>query len=718
MSLGDGLLKLETGKIARQADSAILASIGDTVVLCTVVSVDSEAKNIDFLALTVQYLEKYYAAGRFPGGFIKRETKPSEREALVSRLIDRSVRPLFPDEYESEIQVICTVLSYDERYNPDTVAAIGASAALWCSGVPLSEPIGSVRVAYIDDKLVLNPCQPSEESKVKTSLNLVISGTESSIMMVESEASELSENQILDALSFGHGHIKTIVEFIKAFAKECGNGGGKKNILTSIRDKKLRIAKIKKKIKGIQAWQKEIKAIYKEKIKAVRYKKVKELEEVVLSELCVDGEYIPLEVKKSLAEVRADHVRSNIIKTGKRIDGRGVEDIRQIDCELDLLPRAHGSALFTRGETQVLAAITLGNAYDEQMSEDILGSRHDRFTLHYNFPPYSVGEVGILRAPGRREIGHGRLAYKAMLPILPSKDEFPYAMRVVAEVTESNGSSSMASVCSSSALMMAAGIPVKCHVAGIAMGLIKEKDQVAILSDIMGDEDHLGDMDFKVASTRNGITALQMDIKVDGIDLEIIRSAIAQAIKGISHILDKLEGTISKPRIETSQYAPKIRIIKIEKDKIRDLIGPGGKVIKDISEQSKSKIDIDEAGRVTIFGPSQTHLDKAVSMIENVACGPEVGKIYDGCVVKVADFGLFVRFGQGTDGMVHVSEIFDQHVTNLPEYFSEGNLVKVKIIGIERGGKIKLTMKGLRNNIPKIKNEGGDSGGAKKPRFF
>lgn len=717
MSLGDSVLKLETGKIARQADASVLASLGDTVVLCTVTSASDSIKKLDFLALTVQYLEKYYAAGRFPGGFVKRETKPSERETLVSRLIDRSIRPLFPDEYENEIQVICTVLSYDEKYNPDIVATIGASAALWISGLPLNEPIATVRVAYIDDTLVLNHSQ-SLESKKSQSLDLIMSGTESSIMMVESEAMELPENKLIDALAFGHSHIKNIVEFIKAFAKDCGTSGGTKDIISSLKEKKARIAKLKKKIKSLPSCQKSIANIYKESSKILRYKKIKALEEIIIQEINVENEYLILEITKALAEIRSDYVRSNMLRTGKRIDGRGVEDIRQINCELDLLPRAHGSALFTRGETQVLSVMTLGNAYDEQMSEDILGTRYDRFTLHYNFPPYSVGEVGILKAPGRREIGHGRLAYKAILPILPEKEEFPYTMRIVAEVTESNGSSSMATVCSASALLMMAGIPVKCHVAGIAMGLIKEKNQVAILSDIMGDEDHLGDMDFKVAATRKGITALQMDIKINGIDLEIMKSAINQALKGIAPILEILETTISKPRIDISQHAPKMKIIKIEKEKIREIIGPGGKVIKEISEQTKSKIDIDESGKVMIFATTQAGLDKAISLISNIAFGPEIGKIYDGFVVKVADFGLFIRFGYNTEGMAHVSEIFDQHVGQISEYFAEGDSVKVKVIGIDRNGKIKLTMKGLRNAIPKIKSEGGETEGTKKPRFF
>ncbi len=720
MKLANGVLKLETGKIARQAEASVIASLGDTSVLCTVtVNNNNTAEHIDFLALTVQYLEKYYAAGKFPKGFVKRETKPSEREVLVSRLIDRSIRPLFPSEYEKEIQVICTVLSYDEKHNPDVVAAIGASAALWSSGLPLKEPIAAVRVAYLDNKLVLNPGAMNEEEKVsqKQTLDLIMSGTESSIMMVESEASELSDQLIIDALSFGHEQIKNLVSFIRAFANECGSEGASKEVINIIKEKSNKIARVKKKIKSLPSWHREIKIIYKEKLKSTRYNKIKELEKKIIETLSSEG-FQSWEIHKAFSELKADHVRSHILKNNKRMDGRDLDEIRKIECEVDLLPRAHGSALFTRGETQVLSAMTLGNISDEQLSEDILGSRYDRFTLHYNFPPYSVGEVGVLKAPGRREIGHGRLAYKALLPLLPSKEDFPYAMRVVAEVTESNGSSSMASVCSASILMMASGIPIKRHVAGIAMGLVKEKDHIAILSDIMGDEDHLGDMDFKVAGTENGITALQMDIKVCGIDLQVMKTAIEQAKKGIKHILEILTKAIDKPRSNTSIYAPQIRIMKVERDKIRDLIGPGGKVIRDISEQSKSKIDIEESGKIRIFGHTANDLNKAVAMITEIAFGPEVGKVYDGCVVKMADFGLFVRFGHSSEGMVHVSEIFDQHVASITEYFTEGDLLKVKILAIDRSGKIKLTMKGLRNDIPKIKNDPSGNEVVKKPRFF
>jgi polyribonucleotide nucleotidyltransferase len=679
IQFGNHAIELETGKIARQASGAVVATMGETVVLVTVVGQKKAKAGIDFFPLTVNYLEKSYAANKFPGGFYKRDTKPSDRETLIARLIDRPIRPLFPDGFFNEVQIICTVLSYDPKHQPDIVAIVGASAALAISGIPFETPVGAARVGYKDGEFMLNPS--AEELKGGV-LDLVVAGTKDAVLMVESEAQGLSEEVMLEAVMFGHRAFQSVIAGIHEMAKEVGNPKWE----VEIQSNKELEDRIRKEFGA------KITKAYKIIEKQSRYEELSKIYENIDQQLIKTEALEENKVKGAFESIKKEIVRGNMLKHKVRIDGRKEEDIRNIVCEVDILPKAHGSALFTRGETQALAVVTLGTGQDEQLVDNIEGESKDRFMLHYNFPPYSVGEVGAMRAPGRREIGHGKLAYRAINPVIPSKEEFPYTIRAVSEVTESNGSSSMATVCGTSLSLMAAGVPMKSPVAGIAMGLIMEGKEFVVLSDIMGDEDHLGDMDFKVAGTENGINALQMDIKISGITEEIMRIALAQAKKGRMHILGKMAEAIEAPRGALSPNAPQIHSFKVPKEKIGEIIGPGGKVIKDIIEKTGVKIDINDEGVVNIAATAMEAMQAAVNMVNDIIAVPEIGKIYDGKVVKITDFGIFVSIMRNTEGLVHVSELSHSRVRHPKDLYKEGDLVRVKMIGFDRG-KIKLSIK-------------------------
>ena len=676
---GGKTLVLETGKIARQADGAVLATMGETSVLCTAVAAKSAKPGQDFFPLTVNYQEKTYAAGKIPGGFFKREGRPSENETLVCRLIDRPIRPLFPKEFKCETQVICTVLSHDMENNPDIVAMVGASAALTLSGVPFFGPIAAARVAMIDGAYVLNPTLSQSEV---SNLDLIVAGTKEGVLMVESEASELSEADMLGAVNFGHQQmqvaIDAIIDLAESAAKEprdlpqeAPEAAPMRETLSALRDKMS------------EAYGHADKSERQAAVAVVRSE---------ASALAGDGADAVM-VGSLIKEMESDIVRSDILKTGIRIDGRDTKTVRPIVAEVGMLPRTHGSALFTRGETQALVVSTLGTGQDEQIIDALAGESRSRFMLHYNFPPYSVGEAGRVGSPGRREIGHGKLAWRAINPLLPSKDEFPYTIRIVSEVTESNGSSSMATVCGTSLAMMDAGVPLARPVAGIAMGLIKEGDKFAVLSDILGDEDHLGDMDFKVAGTETGITSLQMDIKITSITPEIMQIALDQARDGRLHILDEMAKALTSARDALADSAPKITTIKIPVDKIRDIIGPGGKIIREIVEETGAKIDIEDDGTVSVAAVSQTSSDAALARIRDIVAEPELNEIYDGKVVKTVDFGAFVNFLGARDGLVHISELKNERVAQTTDVVSEGDMVKVKVIGFDNRGKVKLSMK-------------------------
>jgi len=673
-------LTLETGKIARQADGAVMATYGETVVLCTAVGQRQPKPGIDFFPLTVNYQEKTFAAGKIPGGFFKREGRPSEKETLTSRLIDRPIRPLFAKGYKNETQVICTVLSHDLENDPDIVAMVGASAALTLSGLPFLGPIGGARVGYIDGEYVLNPTLGQME---ETALDLVVAGTEDGVMMVESEAHELSEDVMLGAVAFGHDQMQPVIDAIidlaELAAKEPWDVPEAAPEVATVREK------LAKAIGG------DLKQAYTIKAKQARVEAVAEAKAKGLALLDDDAEIaVAPGVLKAL---ESDIVRGQILETGDRIDGRTTAQIRPIVAEVGVLDRAHGSALFTRGETQALVVTTLGTGQDEQIVDALEGEYREHFMLHYNFPPYSVGEASFMRPPGRREIGHGKLAWRAVRPLLPSKEDFPYTMRVVSEITESNGSSSMATVCGTSLSLMDAGVPLKRPVAGIAMGLIKEGDRFAVLSDILGDEDHLGDMDFKVAGTEAGVTSLQMDIKITSITREIMKVALDQAKDGRLHILDEMAKALDTSRGEVNRYAPRITQIKINKDKIRDVIGSGGKVIREITEVTGCKIDIDDEGVVKVASNDADKAQQAVDWIKGIAADPEVGQIYTGKVVKLMDFGAFVNFLGPRDGLVHISELAPQRVKQVSDVLKEGDSVKVKVLGFDDRGKVKLSMK-------------------------
>lgn len=682
---GGRTLKLETGKIARQADGAVVATYGDTVVLAAVVAAKEAKAGIDFFPLTVNYLEKYYAAGKIPGGFFKREGRPTEKETLTSRLIDRPIRPLFHDAFRNETQVTCTLLSNDVECSSDIVAMIAASAALTISGVPFMGPIGGARVGYQDGQYILNPTQ----AQVLTSeLDLVVAGTAGSVLMVESQAKQLSEKVMLDAVVFGHTEMQAVIKMIVEFAEACAKEPW------DLKLKEENTTLIKKAKSLAEAGIREAYAITGKQERVTRLAEVKsKTKEQLLA--VAEGETAPtdVEIKDLLKHIEMDVVRGQALRDKRRIDGRGPADIRPIMSEVGILPRAHGSALFTRGETQALVVATLGTSQDEQIIDVVDGDSREHFMLHYNFPPYSVGEATPLRPAGRREIGHGKLAWRALRALLPQKESFPYTIRLVSEITESNGSSSMASVCGGSLAMMDAGVPLEAAVAGIAMGLILEKDGFVVLSDIMGDEDHLGDMDFKVAGTLQGITALQMDIKIEGISAEIMKVALEQAHHGRKHILGEMAKAISTSRSGVNDNAPKITTIMIPRDKIREVIGSGGKVIREICEVSGAKVDIEDDGTIRVAAKDEEGSKKALAMIYGIVSEPEVGTIYDGKVVKIVDFGAFVNFMGSKDGLVHISEIVPRRLEKVGEVLKEGDTVKVKVLEIDNRGKVRLSMK-------------------------
>ena len=680
---GGRTLTLETGKVARQADGAVLVTYGETTVLCTVVAQREPNPNVDFFPLTVHYQEKVFAVGRIPGGFFKREGRPSEKEVLTSRLVDRPIRPLFPEGFRNEVQVICTVLSHDIENDPDVVALIGASAALAISGVPFLGPVGAARVGYSEGEYILNPTPTQLQ---ESQLDLILAGTKSGVLMVESEAQELSEDIMLGAVEFGHKSFQPIIDAIAKLKKEAGKDDWA--LAAPDFDAKDVYAKVKK------AAEKDLRKAYGILTKQDRYAAISESKTAAKEKLLPEIENEKA-LDSSLKALEADILRNMILDDSKRVDGRDLSTIRPIVCDTGMLPRTHGSALFTRGETQALVVTTLGTGQDEQLIDALEGEYRERFMLHYNFPPYSVGEVGRMSSPGRREIGHGKLAWRAIRPLLPSKEQFPYTIRTVSEITESNGSSSMATVCGASLSMMDAGVPLKRPVAGIAMGLIKEGEKFAVLSDILGDEDHLGDMDFKVAGTENGITALQMDIKITSITTEIMRVALDQACAGRLHILKEMNKEIESSRDSVSSHAPRMVTITIPKDKIRDIIGPGGKMIREICETTGAKIDIEDDGTVNISAVDQKSIEAALATIRGIACDPEVGEIYVGKVVKIMDFGAFVNFMGNRDGLVHISELSPERVAKVTDIVKEGDAVRVKVLGFDDRGKVKLTMKSI-----------------------
>jgi polyribonucleotide nucleotidyltransferase len=676
---GNTKLVMETGKVARQADGAVMVSLGETRVLCTAVAAHSPKPGQDFFPLTVNYQEKAFAAGKIPGGFFKREGRPSENETLVSRLIDRPIRPLFPKSFKCETQVICTVLAHDMENNPDIAAMVGASAALTLSGVPFFGPIAAARVGWVDGAYVLNPTVEQMES---SDLDLVMAGTHEGVLMVESEARELSEEIMLGAVNFGHDAIKPVIDAIIELAESCAKEP------RALPEEPAETADINKVLKG---FGKDFEAAYKIADKTERQAAVGAVRQQVKDKL--GDAYDAVLVGSLIKEMEADVVRGAILKTGSRIDGRDTRTVRQIVAEAGFLPRAHGSALFTRGETQAMVVATLGTGQDEQIIDALVGESRSSFMLHYNFPPYSVGEAGRIGSPGRREIGHGKLAWRAINPLLPSKDEFPYTIRLVSEITESNGSSSMATVCGSSLALMDAGVPLKRPVAGIAMGLIKEGDEFAVLSDILGDEDHLGDMDFKVAGTEAGVTSLQMDIKITSITAKIMEIALEQAREGRIHILGEMGKALAAARDDLADSAPKITTLKIPVDKIRDIIGPGGKIIREICEETGAKIDIEDDGTVKVAAVTGTSGEAAVKRIRDIVAEPELGVIYNGTVVKTVDFGAFVNFLGAKDGLVHISELQNGRTEKTTDICKEGDSVKVKVIGFDDRGKVKLSMK-------------------------
>lgn len=679
---GGKTLSIETGKIARQADGAVIVKYGETVVHAAVCASKNTPDTFeDFIPLTVNYIEKSYAAGRIPGGFFKREGKPSEEEILISRLIDRPIRPLFAKGFNNDTQVTVTLLSHDLKTQPDIVAMIAASAALTISGLPFLGPIGGARVGYVNGEYVLNP----DLDTIKHSqLNLVVAGTSEGVLMVESEAQELSEETMLGAVSFGHDCVKPVIDMIIDFAEECAKEPW------TVKEEPAEYAIVRAEI--LSNLGDELKNAFHIQKKLERHEAVTAIREKAHA-LFAEREAEDAICDKVFHELEARIMRDMVLDTGMRIDGRDTKTIRVIETEVGLLPKTHGSALFTRGETQALVTATLGTGEDEQIIDSLSGEYKESFLLHYNFPPYSVGEVGRLGSPGRREIGHGKLAWRAIHPMLPNKEEFPYTLRVVSEIMESNGSSSMATVCGSTLALMDAGVPMKKPVAGIAMGLIKEQDKFVVLSDILGDEDHLGDMDFKVAGTKDGVTALQMDIKITSITKEIMQIALQQAHEGRLHILGKMAESLAEPRHEISPNAPRIIAFQIDKEKIRDVIGTGGKVIREIVEKTGAKIDIEEDGTVRIASISGEAGESALKWIKGIVSEPEEGVIYDGTVVKIMDFGAFVNFMGTRDGLVHVSEIASHRVEKVTDVLAEGDKVKVLCMGIDNRGKVKLSMK-------------------------
>ncbi|EGL55879.1 MAG TPA: polyribonucleotide nucleotidyltransferase [Methylophaga aminisulfidivorans] len=681
---GQHTLSLETGKIARQAGGAVIASLGETAVLVTVVGKKEVKPGQDFFPLTVNYQERAYSAGKIPGGFFKREGRPTEKETLTSRLIDRPLRPLFPNGFINEVQVVATVIGLDPEIDPDIPAMIGASAALAISGIPFNGPLGAARVGYIDGAYVLNPNKSQLDN---SALDLVVAGTESAVLMVESEASELPEEVMLGSVMFGHQQMQTAMDLIKALQAEAGKPAW--DWTAPEKDETLYNMVKEQAYAGIQA-------AYAISDKLARLDELSKVRNAAVEALVSDeSEYDEEEVKGVFSKLEKELVRGRIIAGEPRIDGRDTASVRPIFVETGLVPRVHGSALFTRGETQAIVIATLGAERDAQTIDAVEGEYRDRFMLHYNFPPYCVGETGMVGSPKRREIGHGKLAKRGVQAVMPTAAEFPYVVRVVSEITESNGSSSMASVCGTSLALMDAGVPIKAPVAGIAMGLIKEENGYAVLTDILGDEDHLGDMDFKVAGTEKGVTALQMDIKIEGINEEIMRTALAQARDGRMHILTKMNAVISSHRTEMSEFAPRIITIKINADKIRDVIGKGGATIRAITEETGATIDIQDDGTVMIFSSDYNAGQQALRRVEDITAEVEVGKIYEGRVAKLMDFGAFVTILPGKDGLVHISQISEERVENVSDKLSEGDLIQVKVLEVDRQGRIRLSMKAV-----------------------
>jgi polyribonucleotide nucleotidyltransferase len=695
LNWGGRHLVLETGKVARQADGAVLATYGETTVLCTAVAVKSARPGQDFFPLTVNYQEKTFAAGKIPGGFFKREGRPSEKETLVSRLIDRPLRPLFASGFVNETQVVCTVLSHDLENDPDIVAMIGASAALTISGIPFLGPIAGARVGYIDGNYVLNPTM---SQLPRSELDLVVAGTGEGVLMVESEAKELPEHVMLGAVTFGHREFQPVIQAIIDLAETCAREPW------SLPPKPPELEEIGARLRD--AVGPLIEAAYATQGKQDRSNRL-DAAKAKLVELFPDEAQYAIALKL-FKDIEKDIVRGAILRDGRRIDGRDTRSVRPISCEVGILPRAHGSALFTRGETQALVVATLGTGQDEQVIDALEGEYRENFMLHYNFPPYATGEAGRMGSPGRREVGHGKLAWRAVHPLLPSKDGFPYTIRVVSEITESNGSSSMASVCGASLALMDAGVPLPRSVAGIAMGLIKEPEGFAVLSDILGDEDHLGDMDFKVAGTDQGVTALQMDIKITSITEEIMRIALDQARDGRNHILEEMAKALTGARETVSNNAPRITSFSIPKEKIREVIGSGGKVIREIVETTGAKIDIDDDGTVKVAAVDGDAAQAAIDWIRGIVAEPEVGVIYNGKVVKVVDFGAFVNFLGSRDGLVHISELAPQRVGKVADVVKLGDNVKVKVLGFDDRGKVKLSMR-------QVDQETGEDLGSRRP---
>tara|TARA_Y100000590_G_scaffold124943_1_gene142974 strand:+ start:5926 stop:8010 length:2085 start_codon:yes stop_codon:yes gene_type:complete len=685
INLGDQEITLETGKVARQATGAVLATCGNTQVLATVVVGKAPGEHQDFFPLTVNYQEKTYATGKIPGGFFKREGRPTEKETLTSRLIDRPLRPLFNDDFLYEVQVICTVVSSDKDVDPDILSFIAASAAIGVSGLPFNGPLGAVRVGFIEGQYCLNPNRSELEDSL---LDMVIAGSDSAVIMVESEAKELSEDQMLGGILYAHQEMQVIISAIKEMAAEIGKPTFEYEPKTL--DKDL-VSSVK------ESYSDSISNAYQIQDKQERVQTLNQLKEKIIEDLVSEEEDSPKssDLMDAFKKIEKTIVRSNLIKGESRIDGRDLDTVRPLFIEAGVLKNTHGSALFTRGETQALVTATLGSPRQAQLIDALEGEFKDQFMLHYNFPPYSVGEAGFMSGPKRREIGHGKLARRALEAVLPSPEDFPYTIRVVSEITESNGSSSMASVCGSSLALMDAGIPMKAPVAGIAMGLVKEEDGFAVITDILGDEDHLGDMDFKVAGTEEGITALQMDIKIDGITEEIFDVALEKAQKARTTILNSMNEVLSSSREELSDKAPQAVVIQINTKKIRDVIGKGGETIRGLTEETGAIIEVEDSGKVTIYGDTPESRESALNRIKEITAEPEVNKIYTGTVANIKEFGAFVTIMPGRDGLVHVSEISEERVENVSDYFVEGEEVKVKVLEVDRQGKIRLTMKGL-----------------------
>ena len=678
-TLGNQQITLETNRIAKQADASVVVTCGETMVMANICAAKTQKPDIDFFPLTVNYQEKYYASGKIPGGFFKREARPTERETLICRLIDRPIRPLFHKNFKNETQVTLTVLSYDGSVDPDVIAMYATGAALAISGLPVAGTLGAARVGHIDGKLVANP---TIEELENSALDLVVAGTEEGVLMVESEAKELPESTMLEAVMFGHDFYQTFIKEVHEFA---GMTEIKKFDVPSLPDFYEGLQKdIASKIAD------PIKEAYGLVDKQERSQKLDEIRSSILDN--VEDDQV-LAATTIIKNIEKDVVRGDIIKNKNRIDGRKLDEVRKITCELDLLPRAHGSCLFTRGETQAIVVTTLGTGDDEQMIDSLDPMHKQHFMLHYNFPPYSVGEVGRMGSTGRREIGHGKLAWRAVHPMLPTKEDFPYTLRLVSEITESNGSSSMATVCGSSLALMAAGVPIKKHIGGIAMGLIKEGDDFVVLSDILGDEDHLGDMDFKGAGTMDGITSLQMDIKITSITKEIMEIALNQASGGRKHIIGIMSEALPEARTKFSKHAPQVISISIDKAKIKDVIGSGGKVIRNIVEVSGAKLEVNDDGIVKIASSNEESINTAKQMVEDIVAEPEIGKVYNGKVVKIVEFGAFVNFMGARDGLLHVSQISQKRVENVSDVLSEGQEVQVKVLDVDRAGKVKLSMK-------------------------